>query len=172
MMAGPNRGSWFIPDINDEVLVSFQGGDPAFPFVVGALWNGQDTPPQSMDSAGENNIKVLKTRSGTQIRFDDQSGQEHIELRTPGGQTIRLSDDQGGSVRLECNGNSLTIGVSDIVLHTGVKVILNGSIVEINSATVNVNSGMSIFSGVVKCETLITKSVVSDSYTPGAGNIW
>ena len=44
MMAGPNRGSWFIPDINDEVLVSFQGGHPAFPFVVGALWNGQSEP--------------------------------------------------------------------------------------------------------------------------------
>lgn len=46
LMAGNNRGSWFIPDKEDEVLVSFLAGDPRCPYVIGALWNGQDTPPR------------------------------------------------------------------------------------------------------------------------------
>jgi hypothetical protein len=44
--------------------------------------------------------------------------------------------------------------------------------VNVNSGVVTVNAGMSKFSGVVQCDTLITNSVVSNSYTPGAGNIW
>ena len=43
-MGGNNRGSWFIPDVNDEVLLVFEGGDPRRPYVVGALWNGNDSP--------------------------------------------------------------------------------------------------------------------------------
>jgi uncharacterized protein involved in type VI secretion and phage assembly len=49
-MGGKNRGSWFIPDVNDEVLICLKG-NPRRP-VVGALWNGSDTPPESMDGAG------------------------------------------------------------------------------------------------------------------------
>ena len=45
MMGGNNRGTWFIPDVNDEVLVLFEGGDARRPYVVGGLWNGSDAPP-------------------------------------------------------------------------------------------------------------------------------
>src|SRR4051794_30031887 len=40
-LAGNNRGTWFVPDKNDEVLVAFEGGQPRRPYVVGCLWNGQ-----------------------------------------------------------------------------------------------------------------------------------
>ncbi|HEY2902656.1 MAG TPA: phage baseplate assembly protein V, partial [Polyangia bacterium] len=53
LMGGNNRGSWFIPDKGDEVLVAFEGGDPRRPFVLGGLWNGKDKPPESMDGAGK-----------------------------------------------------------------------------------------------------------------------
>ena len=45
LMAGNNRGSWFIPDVDDEVLVAFEGGDPRRPYVVGGLWNGRTGRP-------------------------------------------------------------------------------------------------------------------------------
>src|SRR5687768_10526239 len=64
LMAGNNRGSWFIPDPQDEVLVSFEAGDPRRPYVIGALWNGQDAPPESMDSSGNNEVKTLRSRNG------------------------------------------------------------------------------------------------------------
>src|SRR5689334_21928290 len=50
MMGGNNRGTWFIPDVGDEVLVAFESGDPRRPYVLGGLWNGKDSPPESMDS--------------------------------------------------------------------------------------------------------------------------
>src|SRR5688572_3781263 len=49
LMGGNNRGSWFVPDVNDEVLVGFEGGAAHRPYVLGGLWNGQDKPPESMD---------------------------------------------------------------------------------------------------------------------------
>jgi hypothetical protein len=49
---------------------------------------------------------------------------------------------------------------------------VNASQVNVSAGMVQVDAGMSRFSGVVQCETLITQSVVSAAYTPGAGNIW
>ena len=56
LMGGKGRGSWFIPDPDDEVLIVFEAGDPRRPYVVGGLWNGSDAPPESMDGAGNNDI--------------------------------------------------------------------------------------------------------------------
>src|SRR5829696_2975045 len=64
LMGGNNRGSWFIPDVGDEVLVLFEGGDARRPYVVGGLWNGSDKPPDTMDKGGQNNRKVLCSRNG------------------------------------------------------------------------------------------------------------
>src|SRR5207249_10386938 len=54
LMGGNNRGSWFVPDVNDEVLVVFEGGDTRRPYVIGGLWNGSDAPPETMDSSAKN----------------------------------------------------------------------------------------------------------------------
>src|SRR5215208_5944664 len=92
LMGGNNRGSWFIPDLDDEVLVAFEGGDPRRPYVVGGLWNGSDAPPASMDGAGKNNRKVLRSRNGVKVTLDDQDGQEKFIAETPGGQKVTLKD--------------------------------------------------------------------------------
>ena len=60
LMAGNNRGSWFIPDVNDEVLIAFESGDVRHPYIVGGLWNGLDSPHESMDGGGENVIKSVR----------------------------------------------------------------------------------------------------------------
>jgi len=172
MMAGNNRGSWFIPDRNDEVLIIFEAGDPRRAYVVGSLWNGHDAPPESMDSAGNNDIKVLRSRNGVKITIDDKSGQENLMLETPGGQKITLRDGPGAIELQDSNGNSIKLESSGITVNASAKVTINGSLVEISSGTVTVNAGMSNFSGVVKADTVITNSVISASYTPGAGNIW
>ena len=88
VIAGKDRGSWFIPDVGDEVLVAFEHGDPARPYVIGGLWNGSDSPPDSMDGAGKNNRKVIKSRAGVKITFDDTSGQVQLIIETPGGQKV------------------------------------------------------------------------------------
>lgn len=172
MMAGSSRGSWFIPDVDDEVLIAFEAGNPARPYVIGGLWNGSDSPPETMDGAGQNNKKVLKSRNGVTVTLDDQSGQEKLILETPGGQTITLQDGPGSIAIEDANGNSIKLETSGITVTASAKVTVNAPKVDISAGMVSVDAGMSKFSGVVKADTVITNSVVSSSYTPGAGNIW
>jgi len=172
LMGGNNRGSWFIPDVGDEVLVVFEGGDPRRPYVVGGLWNGSDQPPESMDGGGQNNRKVLRSRNGVKLTMDDTNGQEQLIVETPGGQKITLKDGPGMVEIVDSNGNSIKLETSGITITASAKVTVNASNVEVSAGMVTVNAGMSKFSGVVQCDTLISNSVISASYTPGAGNIW
>jgi uncharacterized protein involved in type VI secretion and phage assembly len=84
MMGGNNRGSWFVPDNNDEVLVAFESGDPRRPYVIGGLWNGTDAAPESMDGSGNNYKKVLRSRNGVKVTLDDQDGQREVHRRNAG----------------------------------------------------------------------------------------
>ena len=172
MMAGNNRGTWFIPDVDDEVLVVFEAGDPRHPYVIGGLWNGLDTPPESMDGSGNNYRKTIRSRNGVKVVLDDTDGQETLTLETPGGQTAILKDGPGSIELRDSNGNTIKMEASGITLTAAAKVSINASTVEITAGMVTVNAGMSQFSGVVQAATVITNSVISSSYTPGAGNIW
>jgi uncharacterized protein involved in type VI secretion and phage assembly len=171
MMAGNNRGSWFVPDVGDEVLVGFEGGDPRRPYVVGALWNGNDAPPETMDPAGRNLKKVLRSRNGVKVTLDDTDGQEQLVLQTPAGQKVTLKDGPGAVLVEDSNGNSIKLESSGVTVTASAKVTVNASAVEISASLLTVNAGMSTFSGVVRADTVITNSVVSASYTPGTGNI-
>ena len=95
MMGGNNRGSWFIPDANDEVLVVFEAGDPTRPYVIGGLWNGTDSPPERMDGSGKNYKKVISSRNGVKVTLDDNDGRESLVLETPGGQKIDVQGRAG-----------------------------------------------------------------------------
>lgn len=172
LMAGADRGTWFIPDVGDEVLVMFEGGDPRRPYVLGGLWNGADAPPESMDSAGENNIKTIKSRNGVTITLDDSQGTERLLMSTPGGQSVTLEDGPGRVELTDANGNTVEMSSSGITVTASAKVTVNASQLEVSASMVTVNAGMSRFSGVIQADTVITNSVVSASYTPGAGNIW
>lgn len=78
-MAGKERGIYFLPEIDDEVLVAFEHGDVRFPYIVGALWNGKDIPPTNNED-GKNNLRMIKSRSGHVIRLNDEDGKETIEI--------------------------------------------------------------------------------------------
>ena len=171
-MAGNNRGAWFIPDVGDEVLLAFEAGDPRRPYVLGGLWNGKDTPPESMDGSGNNYKKTLRSRNGVIVTLNDQDGQESLTLKTPGGQSVTLQDGPGKIEIKDSNGNTVELASAGITVTASAKVTVQASQVEISAGMVTVNAGMSKFSGVVQADTVITNSVVSASYTPGAGNIW
>lgn len=172
LMGGANRGTWFIPDVGDEVLVACEGGDPRRPYVVGALWNGQDAPPEQMDAAEDNNKKVIVSRNNIRVTLDDTQGQETVTIETPGGQTFTLQDGPSAVKVSDSNGNSLTMESAGITLSTAGKLTIEASTINITAGMVSVDAGMSKFSGVVKSDTVITNAVISSSYTPGAGNMW
>lgn len=101
LMAGKDRGSFFLPEVEDEVLIAFDHGDVNHPYVLGSLWNGADKPPQT-NSDGKNNIRKIKSRSGHEIVFDDNNEQktEKLEMHTKAGHKILL-DDSAGKEKIE-----------------------------------------------------------------------
>ena len=124
-MAGKDRGLYFLPDVNDEVLVAFDHGDPQRAYVLGSLWNGQDTPPESNDD-GKNNKRTLKSRSGHLIRLDDSEGGAKIEIVAAGGKN---------SIIINAQENTITISAdSDLTIQSAQgKLKLSGKGVEITS---------------------------------------
>ena len=169
LFAGNDRGAWFMPEVDDEVLLVFQGGDPRWPFIVGGLWNGQDAPPTS--ASADNNLKVIKSRNGVVITIDDQQGQESIRLETPGGCSLTLKDGPGSLTAEDSNGNSIKLEAAGITVTASAKVTVNASQVAISAGLVTVDAGMSRFAGVVQADTVITNTIIAATYTPGAGNI-
>jgi uncharacterized protein involved in type VI secretion and phage assembly len=133
-MAGKGRGLYFLPEVEDEVLVSFEQGDVRFPYVVGALWNGKDAPPASNDD-GKNNVRVIKSRSGHVVRLTDEDGREMIEI---------VDKSEKNSIRIDTSKNTITITADkDIVLSAAQgKITLSAQELELkSSANAKVEAG-------------------------------
>jgi uncharacterized protein involved in type VI secretion and phage assembly len=174
--AGSQRGAFFIPDVDDEVLVVFLSSDPRFPVVVGSLWNGSAKAPETLGGAGNSVDRwTITGKAGTRIAIVEQpAGSATIEFSTPGGLTGTMTDEGGGSIKFTNSANTtVTIDSSGITLNapTGKVQITAASEIDLNAPLVNVSASMSQFAGIVQCQVLQTPSVVAASYTPGAGNI-
>ena len=110
-MAGAARGTYFLPEVDDEVLLAFDQNDIRHPYVLGGLWNGQDSPPQTNDD-GQNNLRQIKSRSGHELTFNDKAGSEQVEIKTQAGHLIRIDDTPGGEkIEIRDAGGSNTITV-------------------------------------------------------------
>jgi len=169
--AGKDRGAFFMPDVDDEVVVLFTSGDTRFPLVLGGVWNGASTSPADLSPEG-NRYKRLRSKNGITITLDDKQGQETLTMETPGGQSVTLKDGPGSVTCQDSNGNTVKMEAAGITIQAAAKVKVQASTVEVSAGMVTVDTAMAKFSGVVKCEVLIATSVISSSYTPGAGNIW
>ncbi|MDV3002739.1 MAG: hypothetical protein N5P05_004394 (plasmid) [Chroococcopsis gigantea SAG 12.99] len=124
-MAGKSRGVYFLPEVEDEVLVVFEQGDMRFPYILGALWNGKDPPPVN-NSDGKNHLRVIHSRSGHILRFNDEPDKETIEIIDKSGKN---------SITIDTAKNTLTITAEkDIVLRAP-----NGTI-ELEAKTLKVKA--------------------------------
>ncbi len=136
-MAGKQMGTYFLPEIGDEVLVAFDHGDIHMPYVIGALWNGQDKPPEA-NKNGQNDKRMIKSRSGHQLIFSDESGKEAIQVHTKAGHEINL-DDSSGSEKIEIKdktgNNSIVFDSSknSITIKSLTKISIQAQIIEIKA---------------------------------------
>jgi uncharacterized protein involved in type VI secretion and phage assembly len=138
-MAGEKRGAYFLPEVDDEVLVAFEHGDMRFPVVIGSLWNGKDAPPETNEN-GENNIRVIKSRSGHIIRLNDEKDKEKIEI---------IDKSEKNSIVFDTAKNTITITTDkDITLSaSNGKITLDAKEIEIKSsgdATVKAGGKMNV----------------------------
>lgn len=135
-MGGNDKGSLFIPEVNDEVLVAFLMGRLDQPVVIGSLWSSIDKPPAGDDS---NNIKKIKTKYGHEITFNDKEGEAAVTVKTKKGYSIALSEKDGSikaetadkqnSLELDQNGNKVTVksGAAKVELTSSGNVTISGS---------------------------------------------
>jgi uncharacterized protein involved in type VI secretion and phage assembly len=170
--AGADRGAFFLPDVGDEVLVTFVQGDPRLPVVVGGLWNGRDGAPETLGGDRTDRWTIVG-KAGTRIAIvEENASTATISLTTPGGVTGTFTDEGGGRIELEAAGSTVKIEASGVTVETSGKVKVQASQVEVTAAQVKVDAAISQFSGVVKCDVLQATTVIASTYTPGAGNVW
>ena len=152
-MAGQDRGLYFLPEVDDEVLVAFEHGKVEFPYVLGALWNGKDAPPETND--GANNRRTIKSRSGHVITLDDTNGAEKIEITDNSGNnsivistadntiTIKAESDitieSGGALKLIGNGITISSQAEITAEAGGTMDLKSDQQLNIKGATVNIN---------------------------------
>jgi uncharacterized protein involved in type VI secretion and phage assembly len=126
LMAGNKRGVYFLPEVNDEVLIAFEHGDRQFPYVLGGLWNGKDAPPET-NANGNNDLRLIKSRSGHMIRLNDEDGKE----------TVEIIDKNNNSLIFDTSNNTITITTQkDLTLSASQGTIkLEARTIEIKSST-------------------------------------
>lgn len=165
--AGQGYGISFLPKIDELVILAFLS--PETPVILGALWSGSDSKPEDSEPVEER--YAIQTPSGLQMIFDDENG-PNVEVKTPNGYRVQITDEGGGEIHIEKGSEEIKLSSSGIEIKASSKVKVEAAQVDVQASFVKVDAGMSQFSGVVKCDTLISNSVISSSYTPGAGNIW
>jgi len=133
-MAGAEYGTYFLPEVDDEVLVAFENGDLQYPYVVGALWSADRAPPESND--GNNDVRTVRSRSGHAVTFDD-GDDGAVEVTTAGGNSITL-EDASGSERItvaDSGGNSVELDAANgtVTVSGATKVVLSGTMLELTA---------------------------------------
>lgn len=153
-MAGADRGFYFLPEIDDEVLVAFEHGDIHHAYMLGALWNGKDKPVEPNSKAVDGSTvsrRTIKTRIGHTLLLDDKDGlgemslttkgkhvvvlndkEKHVWAKTNGGHELFL-DDQGNQIVVkDKSGNKITIstasGNMDMVCNGNFSVNAKGKV--------------------------------------------
>ncbi len=102
--AGTSRGWYSLPEIDDEVLIGFEHNNPGYPVALGAVYNGNNKPPDAAPN-DDNNIKLLVTRSGHQVVFSDEDGKESILISTKDDKNKLIMDVSGPSIAIESEGD-------------------------------------------------------------------
>jgi uncharacterized protein involved in type VI secretion and phage assembly len=155
-MAGAEYGAFFLPEVDDEVLVAFEQGDINHPYIIGALWNSRDAPPET-NADGENNVRIIRSRGGHELTFnDDERGGARLEIRTSAGHQIILDDASGqekiqildksgnNTIEIDSAQNSISIeGMTTLKLKAQVIELEAGASMKISaSGVLEIQGGM------------------------------
>ncbi len=176
-MAGNDRGTFLMPEVGDEVLVAFEKGSFGNPYVIGFLWNGKDTPPET-----DTQKRVIKTKSGHTVTFNDNSAGEEIVIESQGGQKVELKDTPTGSITVETQmgnkiefsdvGGSITLtALKDITLNAPLSITLSTASISLSAPMVSMGTMLNVTPGtftIVSPTIQLTgnTSIVGPSITP------
>lgn len=151
LYAGNGYGSFFIPEVGDEVGVLFIHGDMRLPVIIGGFFNGKDKPPSHR--AKDLDQKMIRTKGKHELLFDDTPGKKRVRIKTEAGHTADLSDvdkklsiqssggqtvvvdDSANTITLETKGTKVTIdGNSGAVTLQATTITLDGKSIELGGS--------------------------------------
>jgi uncharacterized protein involved in type VI secretion and phage assembly len=163
--ADDDQGFQMLPSVDTQVVVAFEAGDLRRPYIIGSCWNGRERLPSPPESA--NAKRLIKTRSGSLLEFDDKPDGATITVSTRSGHVLVLDDAFNDVTLSHANGANVSIDAAGRI-----NISCNTS-VDVYGPQLNVHAPVANFDGIVNCTTLVCSAgVVSPSYTPGAGNVW
>jgi phage protein D/phage baseplate assembly protein gpV len=132
---GSTRGIEFLPEVGDEVLIGFEQGDIHAPYVLGGLWNGEDTPPGKKSwivggQAGNQVLRrVIRSRTGHLVTLDDSR-------ESPG---VTVEDSKGNKIHIDTKAGTMTLEAKTAINIKSEKVTINGStLVEIDGKAIKI----------------------------------
>ncbi|WP_132056073.1 type VI secretion system tip protein VgrG [Pseudocnuella soli] len=121
--AGNNRGSFFLPEIGDEVIVGFINNDPRHGVVLGMV--NSSAKPAPLEASDDNHEKGWVTRSELKLLFNDD--QKSILIETPGGNKIQISEKEKSIYLEDQNGNKLTMNEDGIQIESSKDMVLKAT---------------------------------------------
>ena len=143
LMAGGERGTFFNPEPGDEVVVAFEDGDLDRPVIVGSLWSDVDSPPADADTSSSNNLRIIRSRLGHQLTFDDSPGAGKVTLQTADEHKLEMDDpakkitlQTPGGLKIEMDEIARTIRVE---LSSTTYIQLSDAGVDIKGTQINLN---------------------------------
>jgi phage baseplate assembly protein gpV len=139
-MAGDRRGTYFMPEVGDEVVVGFDGGNPNMPIILGAVWNNRAPAPDQARPSADNDVRTIVSRSGHELTFDDTSNAQLVKVKTQGGHELTLDDTPPGKVTLKTRlGSSIELDDSSGTLRitSPVAIMLQSAAVTLAAGTIS-----------------------------------
>lgn len=145
---GPDKGFYFVPEVGEEVWVDFENGNPEAPYAIASAYNGA---AKTSYGDAQNNLKVIKTRSGHTIRLDDTNGQESITILDKGGNIIVL-DTNGKNISITTP-EKLTIKARNISIQAQENIDVNAGFNMTHVAAMNMSNiaGMNMLHNAGDC---------------------
>jgi uncharacterized protein involved in type VI secretion and phage assembly len=140
-MTGASRGMYFLPEVNDEVLVAFEHDDVAYPYILGGLWNKTDKPPLAIGDAvasGKVKQRIIKSTSGHVIILDDTQGAEKITIKD---KTTK------NEFTIDCASNTITLITEDKLTVTAkgaISIKSSGGDMTLEGKNVNVKAQQNV----------------------------
>lgn len=150
--ADKGHGLEILPEVGSQVLVAFHAGELNHGYIIGACWNGQAKPPE--EAAAANNIRVLKSRADSVLRFDDTAGAAKVTLAMKSGHTVELDDAGDQIVIKHAKGPTITLTASG-------EIILKSTTATIDVSLLTVKAATSDFAGIINCKALNASVSVS-----------
>jgi Rhs element Vgr protein len=144
--ASNSFGAFFYPEVDDEVILGFVDGNPAYPVILGSLYSSAMQPADvAIPADSDNNIKALVTRSQLQMQFDDEN--IVMTMLTPNGNTIVISDQDEGITITDQNSNQIQLNGDGITIESASAMTIKATdalTLQGDSVTISATNAVSI----------------------------